>query len=270
MKMVNIGCGSVFHPDWINVDVSPVDPRVRQLDVRRALPFSNAEVDVVYHSHLLEHLSRSEASRFLSDCLRILKPGGIMRVAVPDLEGIASAYLRELLVVMKGGNDTLYEWLRLELTDQLTREKSGGEMAEFLAKLAPSQVPIIRSRVGVEADSILAMRSASRRRVSLAGIWLRARSAIGRQLLFVLGGQRMRSAFDAGWFRQSGEVHRIMYDRLSLGRLLVEVGFSNPRITSAIESRIPNFDGYGLDAVSGSARKPDSLYMEVMRPLKTR
>jgi hypothetical protein len=190
-----------------------------------------------------------------------------MRVVVPDLEGIASAYLKELLVANKGGDDTLYEWLRLELTDQLAREKSGGEMADFLAAIAPSQIPIIRSRVGLEADSILAMRSVSHRRLSLARIWLRVRREIGRQLLFVLGGQRMRSAFDAGWFRQSGEVHRVMYDRLSLGKLLIESGFVDTRSTSATDSMIPNFEAYDLDAVSGIARKPDSLYMEVVRPV---
>lgn len=138
-------------------------------------------------------------------------------------------------------------------------------MASFLAKLNPIQLQVVRSRIGGEANSILDMRRQSRRNVSLRKIWLRARLEIGRQLLFVLGGPRMRASFDAGWFRQSGEVHRVMYDQVSLGRFLLDSGFVGTRSTSATDSMIPNFEAYGLDAKAGVARKPDSIYMEVVR-----
>jgi SAM-dependent methyltransferase len=264
--LVNIGCGTVFHPDWINLDSAPASPEVRFHDARHGLPFADASVDAVYHAHMLEHLEGDDARNFLIECHRILRPGGVVRVVVPDLEGIAQAYLHELTAANSSGDATLYEWARLELLDQAARSRTGGRMAEFLAQLSPAQVALVRKRAGVETDAILAMRGVRRRRPGLGKIWLRLRCELARLLLLLLGGHRMRASFDEGWFRQGGEVHRVMYDRLSLGRLLMTCGFSEPRQTTAWESRIPRFATYELDGKDAVARKPDSLYMEAVRP----
>ena len=266
MILVNIGCGAVFHPDWINLDSAPVAPAVRACDARGGLPFADASVDVVYHAHMLEHLEAEDARKFLAECHRVLRPGGVVRVVVPDLEGIAQAYLRELAVVRAGGEATLYEWARLELIDQAARSRSGGKMAGFLAQLTPAQVAQVRTRAGAETDAILAMAGARRRRPGLGKIWLRARRETARLLLFVLGGRRMQAAFDEGWFRQGGEVHRVMYDEVALGRLLGDCGFAEPRKMTAVGSRLQDYAAYELDAVAGVARKPDSLYLEAVRP----
>jgi len=263
--LVNVGCGAIFHPDWINLDSAPAAPGVRACDARGGLPFADASVDGVYHAHMLEHLEAEDARKFLAECHRILRPGGVVRVVVPDLEGIAQAYLRELAAVRAGGEATLYEWARLELIDQAARSRSGGKMAGFLAQLTPAQVARVRTRAGAETDAILAMSGARRRRPGLGKIWLRARRESARLLLLALGGRRMRAAFDEGWFRQSGEVHRVMYDELALARLLVACGFAEPRKVTAVESRIDGYAAYELDAVAGVARKPDSLYLEARR-----
>jgi hypothetical protein len=71
-------------------------------------------------------------------------------------------------------------------------------------------------------------------------------------------------------FRQSGEVHKWMYDRLSLGELLQQAGFSDIRVCAAGESRIPQFNTYLLDLTeNGSTRKPDSLFMEAVKMSKS-
>jgi SAM-dependent methyltransferase len=264
--LVNIGCGGVYHLGWINLDFSPVGQGVRPYDARKRLPFADASVDAVYHAHLLEHLESDDARQFLIECHRVLRPGGVVRVVVPDLEGIAQAYLRELAGVRSGGEATLYDWTRLELIDQAARARSGGDMAEFLAQLTLEQVAFVRRRVGAEADGILAMRTGRRRHPGWGKIWLGLRCEFARLLLFMFGGRRMKQAFDEGWFRQSGEVHRVMYDEVALGRLLVTCGFAEPRKTTAIKSSIPNYADYELDAVAGEARKPDSLYVEAVRP----
>lgn len=49
-------------------------------------------VDVVYASHMLEHLDRSAARQFLAESLRVLRPGGMLRLAVPDLSALAEEY----------------------------------------------------------------------------------------------------------------------------------------------------------------------------------
>jgi hypothetical protein len=57
-----------------------------------------------------------------------------------------------------------------------------------------------------------------------------------------------------------------MYDRISLAQLMVEVGFEKPIVCRADESRIDRFDSYQLDRAGTVLRKPDSLYMESVKP----
>jgi len=62
-------------------------------DLRRSIPAATGSVDVVYHSHLLEHIERSSVAAFMGEVLRVLRPGGIHRIVVPDLERLATRYL---------------------------------------------------------------------------------------------------------------------------------------------------------------------------------
>jgi len=126
---LNIGCGRSPTPDWINYDNSPsvwmarwplfalilarllsrlglIDRhalgfvefrrshRIRHADAARRIPHAGGSVDAIYSSHMLEHLDRAEAQAFLAECRRVLKPGGILRLAVPDLRNAAYQYLR--------------------------------------------------------------------------------------------------------------------------------------------------------------------------------
>jgi len=193
---------------------------------------------------------------------------------VPDLEVIAREYLRALEDVTSGrtSRSADYHWMKLELIDQLSREESGGEMARFLTKEEVSNIDFVRSRIGTELDELLAERknprSSTRR---LAG------KSIGQILEFirnkgvevaagVIGGARARKSVRVGRFRDSGEVHRWMYDRYSLPKLLKDVGYSDPRVCAATESRIDGFGRYQLDVVNGRVRKPDSLFVEAVKP----
>jgi len=74
-------------------------------DLRRGIPFDDASVDVVYHSHLLEHIDRSAAPQFLREIRRVLKPGGIHRIVVPDMEKLCRRYLEHLVQCMEEGRE---------------------------------------------------------------------------------------------------------------------------------------------------------------------
>lgn len=65
---------------------------VRYVNVARRLPFHDSSVDAIYSSHLLEHLPRQAARRFLSESYRVLRPEGVIRTAVPDLDAIIEQY----------------------------------------------------------------------------------------------------------------------------------------------------------------------------------
>lgn len=116
---VNLGCGLTVAPGWINVDASlnalfsraPVwllnflysasganryftreeycrllaEHRFVFHDLARGLPFSDESVDVFYSSHFLEHLFHTDAIRLLKQAYAALRPGGVIRIAIPDL-----------------------------------------------------------------------------------------------------------------------------------------------------------------------------------------
>jgi predicted SAM-dependent methyltransferase len=278
MKALNLGCGSRSHPDWENLDLFPVAPTVRAHDLRKGIPFSDGTFDVVYHSHVLEHFSKQAAPGFLRECHRVLKSGGIIRVAVPDLERIARLYLEALERASHGmpGWRENYEWMVLEMFDQTVRETSGGSCREYLRQDPIPNWSFICERWGTEAKAVVeAVRAEtlphpnghSRSRAK-GGAYLRhfGRIALNKIAKTLLSEQNYE-ALRVGRFRRQGEIHQWMYDTYSLAQLLQRAGFCNCRRCTATESQISNWAGYQLDAQpAGTPHKPDSLFMEAAKP----
>jgi len=70
-------------------------PNLMIVDLSKGkLPFDDNTVDYVYTSHFLEHLPRYMTIKLLTDVRRTMKPGGLIRIVVPDLETLAIAYVR--------------------------------------------------------------------------------------------------------------------------------------------------------------------------------
>ena len=113
MLKVNFGCGLDAEPGWLNFDSSPVlrlqrIPIFGQIiaktvkpaypknvcfgDILTGLPLKTSSVDYVYCSHVLEHLSFYDAAKALQEVYRILKPDGVFRGVLPDLEFYISNY----------------------------------------------------------------------------------------------------------------------------------------------------------------------------------
>ncbi len=80
----------------INVDMVFNSPHVKAYNLLKGIPLSNDQFDDTYHSQVLEHFPKEKAPDFIKECFRILKPGGIMRVVVPDLENIVNEYIKHL------------------------------------------------------------------------------------------------------------------------------------------------------------------------------
>ena len=130
MNLLNIGCGGHFHEAWTNIDLVSTSPHVRAYDLRKGLPYPDNSFDAVYTSHVLEHLSPKTAKASLQEQLRVLKPGGIVRTVVPDLEDKAREYVAMLEKAMQGDKnaEANYDWMTLELLDQMVRDNVGGLM----------------------------------------------------------------------------------------------------------------------------------------------
>src|ERR1041385_5970668 len=96
MKMLNLGCGDRYHAGWVNVDFVSNDKNVLAHNLLKGIPFGNNSFDAVYHAHVLEHFTPEDGKKLLEECFRVLKPGGILRIGVPDLETIVREYMRNL------------------------------------------------------------------------------------------------------------------------------------------------------------------------------
>lgn len=69
------------------------EENVRLADVTKRLPLPDSSTDVVYTSHMVEHLDRNEARAFLIEAQRILTPDGIIRIVVPDIKQHVAEYI---------------------------------------------------------------------------------------------------------------------------------------------------------------------------------
>lgn len=272
--MINIGCGTVHHPEWINLDIASDHPDVMPADIRRGLPLPNSSAIACYSSHVLEHMDQAAARLLLGECLRVLQSGGVLRLAVPDLEVIVREYLVILEQLMAGEIDRAkdYDWIMLEMYDQVARNHSGGEMASYLDQLKPADRGYVASRIGAEAERIWMSPASKGHPVfgplhrSFSKRLRRYRLSFAGWLVRLVAGESASTSFSKGLFRDSGEVHQWMYDRYSLSRLLQEAGFTDIRICDAQESRIEGFESYEFDTLNGKVRKPDSLFIEAIKP----
>jgi predicted SAM-dependent methyltransferase len=91
-RLLHLGCGPVHAPGFIHVDLLPA-PHVHvvtNLDDLNA--FADGSVDLVYASHCLEHFGHHQSLDVLREWVRVLRPGGLLRVSVPDFQRISAAH----------------------------------------------------------------------------------------------------------------------------------------------------------------------------------
>ena len=93
MIKLNLGCGPRQIHNYINVDIDPKTNPDRVDDMRTLSTFKENEVELIYCSHVLEHFLIKETVPILKRWYKILKPGGILRVAVPDMDKVFRHYI---------------------------------------------------------------------------------------------------------------------------------------------------------------------------------
>ena len=123
---INVGCGRTPVPGWKNYDSSPSvklayrpflgaliqkfgrvteeqkefiryvkATNIRFADVTKKIPEADSSADVIYSCHMVEHIERDEALAFFAEAQRVLKPGGIIRIAVPDIRWHVDNFLED-------------------------------------------------------------------------------------------------------------------------------------------------------------------------------
>jgi len=227
---------------------TPKPANYQNHDLRHGIPYQADSADAVYASHVLEHLEHHDAPGFLKEIHRVLKPGGVIRLVVPDLEYATRKYLEALEAVRRNSDRTpelklRHEWATIYLLDQMVRTDCGGEMATWLRRNSSSPL------VG-EMDGIL-------RAIAVGS---GGQGKFKKLRIAMLGALGMRNA------SRTGELHRWMYDDISLADLLSNAGFREIRQVNHLESRIPGWRSFGLDSnQDNTPHQPDSVWMEAVK-----
>lgn len=92
VRYLHLGCGQNILPaPFENLDIRELEG-VDHLGTVYPLDFEDDTFDLVYCSHVLEHFSRNETQDIINEWVRVLKPGGTLRLAVPNLENLIKIY----------------------------------------------------------------------------------------------------------------------------------------------------------------------------------
>lgn len=271
MKYLNLGCGPKYikAEEWLNADMISIGEDVVKCNFLNGIPFETNNFDLVYHSHVLEHFAKNDGEKFIEECYRILKPGAILRIALPNLEVIAKEYLRNLEKANLGELNANfdYDWIMLEMYDQTIRNKSGGNMEKYLGqqKIVNDKYVFDRIGGGGELWREIYLNKNSKPKESKFTKAIKnpslALNAIKEMLFKFILSKKDFQYYKIGKFRNGGEIHQWMYDKYSLGRLLQQVGFGNVEVRTATTSYIPNWIDYKLDDI----RETASLFIEAVK-----
>lgn len=112
IKGINFGSGGDWASDgWIALD----EINGQYLDEKSVLPFNDNSVDNAFSCHFFEHITDNTAANIFSETLRVLKPGGVFRIIVPDFE----------LAHKKTLNNDVKFWEDMGFTGRPEWEKNG-------------------------------------------------------------------------------------------------------------------------------------------------
>ncbi len=272
---INLACGSVFldNSNWLNFDYASSSKAVKKANLLKRLPLKREIADLVYSSHFLEHIPYLKVTDFLNEILRILKPGGRVRLVLPDLENMANTYVN----LRKLGDHQKADFLVLEMIDQCVRNIVGGQLGVFYSKIKKhpdqykSMIKFIRERTGEDlkaysfqkklnynffiknASSILAAIVRRFQRYWIKIFTLALPSTFRNQNISFAG---------------IGERHHWIWDFYSLKKVLDSVGFVDVKRVSANTSIIKDFPFYPLDVDDKSKPRKgaESMYIEATKP----
>jgi Methyltransferase domain len=273
--------GRCFLDQWNNLvfAASPGPPlaNTRYVDLSVSpLGFPDETFDAVYAYHVFEHLPPPHGQSCARQIFKALKPGGIWRVSVPDLETACRDYLEALQAAAGDSsrmNAVRYRWAVMAIFEQMVRDRTGGMMLDAIEEGAYDEeqlrqmfgdmlLPLVER---LSSQSGQERRSREARPPRSAGIceWVRR---VSRGMRRIVGASRPHVAnrLDP---QVTKEAVQWMYDRLSLRWLLEEAGFQDVRQVDHRSSGIPGWSEYDFDRSNKGGYPLDpSVYMEGRKP----
>lgn len=92
VRKLQLGAGVNRQPGWLSTDITSRHDDVLELDASGPLPFPDDSLDYIFAEHLIEHIAYRPGQRMLRQCRRVLRPGGVLRLATPDLAQLIAVY----------------------------------------------------------------------------------------------------------------------------------------------------------------------------------
>jgi len=278
MKKLNLACGGIYvtSNDWINVDYVSSDSHVQAANLLETLPFKSNSISLVYSSHFLEHIPLYQIPSFLRECHRVLEPGGVIRLVLPDFEEMCREYLGQL----DRGDYTKAKLCVIDIVDQCVRLERGGELAkiykEYSQDLAGND--LIRDYLYSRNGQYLPLPSA----LSQSTRFTRLINSLAKPNLFIkkflyqLNMVRINiliSLLPKAFREQNvsfasiGERHHWLWDFYQVKSVLDEIGFDNVQRCDFNTSQVPDFPFKPLDANSDNRPRKgqQSMYLEAMK-----
>jgi predicted SAM-dependent methyltransferase/glycosyltransferase involved in cell wall biosynthesis len=146
---LNFGCQSGPLPGFINLDMNSPHADMR-INPSKKLPWKTRTIDAIYSAHYIEYLSQADTVRMLTECRRLLKPGGIMRIVTTDLAAIVQDYVQDTCTADQKIAD--FDWTdnaceRLNLAMRLNARQWLYDRTEMtrLARLVGLEVASVRT-----------------------------------------------------------------------------------------------------------------------------
>ena len=143
----------MFYYGWLNSDILDLQAyalgqgyNYMKIDVTKPLPFPNEYANLIFSSHLIEHLSRDEGIRFMVECSRILKPGGCVRIATPNIKMLMRDY----------NHDTDLRYMARE-NDKKARYNLNSDDLDGLAQFRHVNVGVAGAPTPIDAFANLAL-----------------------------------------------------------------------------------------------------------------
>ena len=98
---LQIGCGYNLIDGWLNTDLEPTSKEVAFLDASKTFAFEDNTFEFIFSEHIFEHLTFNDSCTMLSECFRVLKPNGVIRIAIPHADFLFKIYQNPKLQIHK-------------------------------------------------------------------------------------------------------------------------------------------------------------------------
>ena len=94
-RKLHIGCGEHMLDGWLNADFYPESPNILHLDITQSFPIPDNTFDYIFSEHVIEHVPYLAGLNMLTECYRILKDQGKIRISTPYLEFLIDLYVND-------------------------------------------------------------------------------------------------------------------------------------------------------------------------------